>query len=228
MHDQTGHRQRIRNRFDKEGLDSFDEVHALELLLTYAIPRIDTKPIARRLLDRFGSFSAVLEATKEELKAVEGIGETSALFIRLLNDTGRYYQVRKDRDPKVLNSTQACGEYLKKFYYGLRNETIYMLCLDAKCKLLSCNKVGEGDMNSANIPVRKVVEQVLSTNATAVVLAHSHPGGLLLPSMEDVVATNTLSETLFALGVVLADHLIVMDDEWISMAQSGYYKRPDL
>ena len=77
---------------------------------------------------------------------------------------------------------------MKKFYYGLRNETIYMLCLDAKCKLLSCNKVGEGDMNSANIPVRKVVEQVLSTNATAVVLAHSHPGGLLLPSMEDVVA----------------------------------------
>ena len=75
MHDQTGHRQRIRNRFDKEGLDSFDEVHALELLLTYAIPRIDTKPIARRLLDRFGSFSSVLEATKEELKVHKKQGQ---------------------------------------------------------------------------------------------------------------------------------------------------------
>ena len=228
MHDQTGHRQRIRDRFKNEGLDSFDEVHALELLLTYAIPRIDTKPLARRLLDRFGSYPAVLEATKEELLAVEGIGESSAVFLQLLNAAGRYYMVRKDDAPTILGSAHACGEYLKRFYYGRRNETIYMLCLDAKCRMLACHMVGEGDVNSVNIPTRKLVELALSTNATTVVLAHSHPGGLALPSAEDVAATYKLSNTLASIGVILADHLVMCEDDWTSMVQSGAYRRPQI
>lgn len=223
MHDQNGHRSRVKNRFRSEGLDAFEEVHALELLLFYAIPRIDTKPIARALLDQFGSFQAVMEGTEEQLMQVPGIGENAATFLRLVHAAGRYYQVRQNHAPIIMNTIQDCAKYLMAHYYGRRVETVFLLMLDAKRRLLSCHKLEEGELNFANIPTRRIVELVLSANASAVVLAHNHPGGLALPSQEDIVTTRQLAHLLNSLGVALADHLIFANDQWISMRVSRYF-----
>lgn len=223
MHTDQGHRQRLKDRFRKEGLDSFDEVHALELLLFYAVPRIDTKPLARTLLDRFGSLALVLEATEAELKTVPGVGENVATYLRLITAAGRYYQMCRSERPVILDCTEKYGTYLSDMFYGRRNEAVYLLCLDAKAKVLCCRKVGEGDVNSVNVPVRNVVEIALSTNATMAILAHNHPSGLAIPSGEDVATTERIAQALGAMDVVLADHVIVSDNEFISMVQSRYY-----
>ena len=223
MHTEVGHRQRVKDRFRAEGLDGFDEVHALELLLFYAVPRIDTKPLARTLLDRFGSLALVLEATAEELMTVPGVGENVATYLTLITQAGRYYQKCRTDRPVILNKTEKYGSYLMDMFYGKRNETVYLLCMDAKCKVLCCQKVGEGDANSANVPVRRAVEIALSVNATTVILAHNHPSGVAIPSMEDVQTTERLAKALGAMDIILADHVVVSDDEFVSLTQSRLY-----
>ena len=104
------------------------------------------------------------------------------------------------------------------------NETVFLLCLDAKRKVLCCQMVGEGSVNSASVPVRRVVEMALAANATMVVLAHNHPSGLAMPSYEDIATTKRIAAALDAVEIVLADHIVVADDDFVSMVQSGYYR----
>ena len=218
-----GHRQRLKDRFILEGLDNFNEVQVLELLLFYVIPRQDTNPLAHRLLDRFGSLSQVLEAPVSELQKVEGMGPNAATFLHLTTAVCRYYMVNRAMQNTILNTVEKCAEYLVARFHGRRNETVYMLCLDAKCKLLCCQEVSEGSVNSAGVSPRKVVELALAANATTVVLAHNHPSGLAVPSGEDVQTTYRIASALDAVEIVLADHIIVADGDSISMAASGYY-----
>ncbi len=223
MHTDMGHRQRVKERFLREGLENFDEVHMLELLLFYVIPRKDTKPIARELLDRFGSLAMVLEATPEELQTVPNIGKQTPGFLSLILQAARYYQVRRTDNPVILDTVQKYGDYLKEHLFGRRNETVFLLCLDAKSKVLCCRKVGEGDVNSANIPVRRMAEIALGVNATAAILAHNHPSGVAVPSVEDRVTTERLAKCLGAMDIVLLDHIVVADDDYVSMTQSRLY-----
>ena len=224
VHD--GHRERLRKRFLTEGLDNFTDIQVLELLLFYCIPRRDTNELAHRLLDRFGSLSQVMDTNVEELMSVEGIGENAALFLKLVLEAGRYYSVDKAKECKILCNIDECGRYMLPFFDNRGQETVYLLCLDAKCKVLCCQMVGEGSVNSAGVPIRRVVEMALAANATTVVLAHNHPSGLALPSHEDVVTTKRLAAALDGVEIVLADHLVVADRDYVSMVQSGYY-RPD-
>lgn len=224
IHD--GHRQRLKNRFLEEGLEHFDDHQVLELMLFYCIPRQDTNPIAHALLDHFGSLSRVMEATPSELKKVAGMGEASATFLSLLNAFCRYYQISRTSSVDILNTLDECGRYLMPFLYGRRNETVYLLCLDAKCKVLCCKEVGEGSVNSAAVPIRRIVEMALSANATTAILAHNHPSGLAFPSTEDQLTTRQLATALSAVDIVLADHMIMADDEYVSLRQSGLYN-PD-
>lgn len=223
MHTAAGHRQRVKDRFRKEGLDSFDEVHALELLLFYAIPQRDTKPLARTLLDRFGSLPLVLEATVDELMAVPGVGENIAIFLNLVLASSRYYSSRKNKQTVFLNSVHECGNYLLSHFTGMRNEAVYMLCLDAKCKMLCCLKLAEGNVNSTNVPIRRVVELALGVNATTVILAHNHPSGVAIPSAEDLQTTERVASALGAMDILLADHFVVGDEDFTSLVQSGLY-----
>jgi len=218
-----GHRQRLKDRFRREGLDNFDELYVLELLLFYCIPRKDTNPIAHRLLDQFGSLTAVLEASPEELEKVEGISEAASTFLSLITQVGRYYQVRRAEPGDILRTSDQCGNYLMPYFFGRDTETVFMLCLDAKCKVICCKKVGEGNVNSANIPIRRVVEMALSANATSVVLAHNHPSGLALPSADDIQTTLRVAAALETVEITLADHIVVCGDDFISMAQSRYF-----
>ena len=222
-----GHRERLKQRFLEEGLDNFTDVQVLELLLFYCIPRQDTNPIAHALLEHFGSLSQVMEAAPSELKKVAGMGEASATFLSLLNAFNRYYQVNRASSLVILNTLEDCGRYLMPFFYGRRNETVYLLCLDAKCKVLCCKEVGEGSVNSAAVPIRRVVEMALGVNATSVVLAHNHPSGIALPSDEDQLTTRQLAIALAAVDITLVDHMIMADDEFVSLRQSGRYKPED-
>lgn len=221
MHD--GHRQRLKDRFVLEGLDNFNELQVLELLLFYAIPRQDTNPLAHRLLARFGTLSQVLEAPIEELQKVEGVGRNAAVLLHLATAVSRYYMVNRAMQNTVLSTTEKCGEFLTPFFHGRRNETVYLLCLDAKCKLLCCREVSEGSVNSAGVSPRKVVEMALGANATTVVLAHNHPSGIAVPSAEDVQTTYRVANALDAVEITLADHIIVADGDYTSMVHSGYY-----
>lgn len=223
MHSDTGHRDRVKDRFRREGLDGFAPVHALELILFYAIPQKDTKELARTLLNHFGSYTAVLEASAAELEAVPGVGKNVATYLNLLAAAGRYYQVQKAQQETILDDVEKYGNYLLQRFYARRVETVFLLCLDAKCKVLGCQLVGEGDVNSANIPMRRMVEIALASNATTVVLAHNHPSGLAIPSREDVQTTRQLASALGAMDIVLADHIVVADGDFVSMTQSGYY-----
>ena len=220
IHD--GHRQRMKDRFRAEGLDHFSDIQVLELLLFYCIPRKDTNPIAHALLERFGSLSQVLDAPIGELAKVPGMGKSAATFLSLTTAVGRYYQVDRAMNVEILTSIEACGRYLVPFFYGRRNETVFLLCLDAKCKVLCCKEIGEGSVNSAGVPIRRIVEAALGVNATTVILAHNHPSGIAVPSGEDVQATQRVAAALSTVDIALADHILVADDDFVSMVQSGY------
>lgn len=221
IHD--GHRQRLKNRFREEGLDHFEEHQVLELLLYYTIPRRDTNPIAHELLARFGSLAQVLEARPEELAKVPGVGDATATFLSLITSVGRYYLVNRTMQETILPSIEKCGQYLVPFFHGRRNEMVFILCLDAKCKVLCCKEMGEGSVNSAGVPIRRIVETALGANATSVILAHNHPSGFALPSGEDVQTTRRVALALDAVEIELIDHIVVADDDFVSLAQSGLY-----
>lgn len=220
----NGHRRRLKDRFMKEGLSGFNEINALELLLFYCVPRRDTNDLAHRLLDHFGSLDKVIDATPEQLEQVEGIGPQISTFIHLLPDLARYYyNIKKKRKDTIMTNVNDCGEYMLPMFMNQRNEVVYLLCMDAKRKVLSCDFIGEGSVNSANVPVRRIVEMALNAGASVVVIGHNHPSGLALPSGEDVQTTKLLSRALRTVDVILFDHLVFADNEFVSLAQSGYY-----
>lgn len=222
IHD--GHRQRMKERFLAEGLDNFSDIQVLELLLFYAVPRQDTNPIAHALLERFGTLAQVLETPVAELEKVKGVGHNAAVLLNLSTELGRRYQVSRMMQTRILASVEECGKYLVPRFFGRRNETVFILCLDAKCKVLGCVEVGEGSVNSAGVPVRRIVETALAYNATTVILAHNHPSGLAMPSGEDVQTTHRVAAALNAVEISLADHIVVADDDFVSIVQSGYYR----
>ena len=223
IHD--GHRLRLKERFLEQGIDSFTQYQALELMLFYCIPRQDTNEVAHHLIDRFGSFSQTLDADIEELCTVKGIGLNAATFLKLLSAVARYYEDDKSHLlAEPLLTTEACGARLRPKFVGRLNETVFILCIDAKGKELCCRMVGEGGINSAGVPVRRIVEIALAAKATAVILAHNHPSGIALPSSEDISTTQRVAVALDSVDVVLADHLVFADGDFTSMVQSGYYR----
>lgn len=220
----AGHRQRLKERFLKDGLDNFEEHQVLELLLFYGIPQRDTNEIAHELIKKFGSLPKVLEATLEELMDVKYVGDNVSTLFKLITAVARYYQVSCAMREEILTTIDACGKYLVPFFYQRPNETVFLLCLDAKCKVLSCEKVGEGGVNSAGVPIRKIVELALKANATSAILAHNHPSGLAVPSGEDIQTTRRVALALDAVEIGLVDHIIVADNDWTSLLQSGLYR----
>lgn len=221
IHD--GHRARLRARYIEEGLAHFNEIDTLELLLFYAIPRRDTNELAHLLLQQFGSLDGVLGATTGDLCAVPGISENTALLLHLFNDVARKCEISR-QSIRIVNSSQDAGTFLLPYFYGLREETVYLLCLDAKGKVLDCRALFKGSANGVAIAIRKIVEVALSVNATSVIMAHNHPGGLALPSAEDRAATLRIRAALQNLDIVLIDHIIVADQDFISMADSGLFQ----
>ena len=222
IHD--GHRQRLMDRFRDNGLDEFHAIQALELILFFSIPRRSTNELAHHLLDRFGSFSRVLEASQEELMEVPGVGRNTATLLHLVREAGRFYQVDRAKRDRLLPTIDDCARYLEPYFFGKQQEMVYLLCLDAGCNAIACREVGEGELNAAAVSPRRVVEVALAEKAASVVLAHNHPGGVAIPSPEDVAVTRRLYAALSAVDVVLMDHLVMVDGDYVSMVQSRLFQ----
>ena len=217
IHD--GHRQRTKQRFLRHGLDNFDDVNVLELLLYYALPRQDTNPIAHRLLERFGSLSAVLEASEAQLCAVDGIGESAAALLRLIPAVSQRYMLDKTRENTLIDSATAAGRYfLPRFMYE-REEVLYALFLNARNGVLDCRELSRGHISAVEIPVRRLVETALELHASSVILAHNHPSGVVTPSRADEQATRNIREALALVDVELTDHIVVSGCEYASMRE---------
>ena len=221
-----GHRERLRERFLLQGLEGFQEHEVLELLLTYAIPRIDVNEHAHRLLDRFGSLAGVFDAPIAELKAVEGIGERAASLIKLQPQLMRSYQLSRINREKerCLNSAKKAGAYIQPFFFGCAEERVYLLCLDSGCRLLNCVQLSQGSETFTTVPVKKLVETAVRERAFSVILAHNHPTGVPIPSREDVQTTRNLAKALSLVDIRLVDHLVVAGNEFASMAECGYFE----
>ena len=218
----AGHRQRLYESYLQAGLDGFSDIVVLELLLTYAIPRRDTNEIAHALLSHFGSLYAVFEAPTASLLQVPGVTERAAILLHMQPQMWKRYALSRQADTKIFTTREDCIRYLLAQFRGAREEQVHMMCLDAKCKLLDCRKISEGSVNSTPLPIRKVVETALAVNATSILIAHNHTSGIALPSREDLQVTSLLQTALQCVDIHLLDHVIVADDDYVSMKDSKY------
>ena len=214
------HRERVKNRFLAEGMDHMPPHNALELLLFYAIPQGDVNGLAHRLIERFGSYSAVIDAPYEQLLEVDGIGPHAATLLKLLPASARYYAADKCRDI-TLDTTEKALHYFIDLYLGIGDEQVYLTCLDGKSKVISSALLHRGSINSVAISMRKLAQTALNSGAVGVIIAHNHPGGVALPSQEDLITTGKILQLLAQLGITLVDHIVVADNDAVSLAQSG-------
>ena len=163
----------------------------------------------------------MLDANAEDLKKVKGIGDHAALFLSMLPQVMRRYEISRTSMETVVTSTADAGKYLLPYFFGTRNETLYLLCLDAKGRVLSCSFMAEGSLDRVALDSRAIVETALEHRATSVILAHNHISGLATPSHADVELTLALRPLLKSLNIRLLDHLVVADGDFVSMVESG-------
>lgn len=218
------HRKRVRKEFLEKGFNINTPNHKImEMLLFYGIAQKDTNEIAHRLINYFGSFEAVLEADAEELQKVEGIGENCAALIKLVHFISEYYLNEKSKDKKIYTNLDEICEMVANRYINIKKEKVAITCLDNGGKVLGFDFIGEGDIASVGVSIRKVIEIVLKRNAASIILSHNHPGGTALPSKEDIEATETLVKSLNELDVGVLDHIIIADNDYVSLRQSYQY-----
>lgn len=214
-----GHRIRVKQKYRRAGLNAFSEHEILEFLLFYCIPQRDTNELAHKLISRFGSISSLLLASYDDIKSVDGMGENSALFIKLLSDI---YGLCNDK-PKnntVLDTTDKIGEYVVPLFRTATTEHSYIIALDSRHRPIRCVKVHEGDLNTTAFPLRDIRKILVNCDAYGAILAHNHPNGSALPSEADIKATQILDEMLKYLGVRLIDHIIVVENDYVSLRDS--------
>ena len=213
-----GHRQRMKDRYLASGLESFQNHEVLELLLFYGVPYRDTNELAHRLIDTFGGFANVLEADYADLVAQPGISGHTAVLLRLIRDVCRRYEAEIGGQVTQLCTTGDYIRHITPWFLGERKESVVMLSMDNKRKLLNCTRIFEGSVNSAQFSMRQAVQQALRDNATAVVLAHNHPNGFAIPSEADLNTTRRFAQILRAMDILLVDHLIIAENDCVSMA----------
>ncbi|MBR2934973.1 MAG: DNA repair protein RadC [Oscillospiraceae bacterium] len=216
----AGHRSRVKEEFLRRGLDSFPEHRVLELLLFYAIPQGDTNELAHRLMERFGSLAGVLDASVEDLCAVSGVGEHTALLLRMIPGLCGRYVASRSAVGHIVDCSARVREVLEPYFFGARNEMVYLVCLDGKRKVLGVRKITEGSINAAEVTSRRITEEAVSLRASAVILAHNHVSGIAIPSQEDCATTRYLKQVLEPIGIELLDHVVFCDDDMISMKDS--------
>lgn len=216
-----GHRQRLRARFASAGLDGFAAHEALELLLTYAIPRVDVKPLAHRLIKQFGSLNRVLEASVQDLMAVEGIGESAATLISLLLPLLRLYRKGQSGEQEGPEGPELLIARCEAMLMGERVERFLLLALDARGRFITQAFISSGDETETAVYPRLIARELLRTGAAACVLAHNHPSGLARPSKADTELTQALKGVLEPLGIRLRDHVIVAGDGSYSFSREG-------
>ena len=219
VHD--GHRQRMRERFRKEGLEGFADHEVLELVLFDCIPNGNVNPLAHVLLDTFGSLHGVLEARADQLMAVKGVGERTAAHLSSLLPLFRRYQQSVCADRKRLQSRSEATAYCQALLSGWRTERFYLLSLNADMEIMGVRLIAEGSLTEVGAYPRLVVEAALNHNAHSVLFCHNHPGGSVHPSADDIQTTLLLRSILEPMGIAVLDHMIVANGQTYSMMRQG-------
>ena len=224
MASHTGHRQRMKTEFLARGMEGWPDHRVLELLLFYSIPQGDVNGLAHELIERFGSLAGVLDASVDELYKVKGVGEHTAVLLRMLPALLGRYQASRTRLNDIVNSADDAYPWLEPYFFGARNEMIYLLALDGKNKPLGVRKVAEGSICAANINLRRIMEEAAALRAPQIYLAHNHISNLAFPSPVDISTTQTMRTALAGVGIELLDHLVFVDGDMVSMRDSGMMK----
>ena len=214
-----GHRQRMKERFLVNGLEGFSDHEILELLLFYAIPYRDTNPLAHQLVSEFGSWVQVVNADYQDLLTVPGVTPHVASLLTLMGQAAaRYHRDVAESTVTQLYNTDRLMEYVIPWFLGEKDESVLLICLDNKRKVLNTTRIFEGSVNSAQFNIRLAVQQALRDNATQVVLAHNHPNGFCFPSEADVHTTARVAEVFAPLDIRLVDHLVVAEGDCLCMS----------
>lgn len=220
-----GHRERIKESFLKQNEDALNDLNILEMLLFYSIPRRDTNELAHRLIDSFGSLRAVLDAPESDICAVEGIGQNTAVFMKLVRTAAKRYAEPVNEHPRCITGTEDAAKYLMPYLRFERQEKAMILCLDTRNAVLACRELNKGTVNRVNISVRQIVEIAVRCGASSVIMAHNHPDGYALPSREDKAITAEVFRALEIVQIPLVDHIIISGNDYVSFADSGMLGR---
>lgn len=210
IHD--GHRERLRERF-LTSPESFADHELIELLLCYSITRQNTNDTAHEILNKFGSIKGIFDADIPALITAKGIGESSALFIRIIAEILSRYEKEAHYTQTPLESNSVLCDYLKSLFVGTDNEITYVLGFNNSKKLILCKKIAEGYSCGNVISMREMGLTLLSSNAAAAIIVHNHPNGKAIPSGEDIATTEAIRNTLSSFGITFIDHFIVAGDK---------------
>ena len=216
-----GHRQRIKEKYKKSGIKGWLDYEVLELALSYAVPRKDTKPVAKALLSRFKTINAVLDADTKELSQINGISDHAALFIKLLKEIAVLYLEKGLQKKDLLSSPDLVYDYLKASLKGAVDEEFQTLFLDNRNQLITMETSKIGTVNRSVVYPRKVVERALYNHATGVIIAHNHPAGTLGPSEDDLAITKVIKNALKTVDINLLDHIIIGNNDYYSLKNNG-------
>jgi len=218
----AGRRARMRERYIKEnGLDSFAEHEALELLLYYCIQQKDTNELAHRMLKEYGSLASLLDAHPLDIIKRCKVSEGTSVLVSMAPRLAKlYYQSKWEKNIR-LTSPRLAGQYLVDMLGGRNTEAFYILCLDAQRRLNSTAMVSEGTVEEAPVYIRNIVQAALLHDAVSVVLSHNHPGGSVSASGADIEATRQIARAFELLDINVLDHIIVAGPKYFSFAENG-------
>lgn len=221
-----GHRARLRERFLANELDTFADYEIIEILLTYAIPRIDVKPTAKMLIRNFGNLRGILHADAQALKKIPHIGDSATTFFKLLRDIiPIYHQNELSVGGTEITTISKLIKLFRSRIGSLQTEVLEMVCFDAKLKIIDGGliRLFEGSVNSANVDIRRIVETAISKGASSIALAHNHPSGDPTPSYEDIRFTQKLSAACRPIDLNFIEHIVVGKNACFSFRRDGHF-----
>jgi DNA repair protein RadC len=218
-----GHRERLRKRFLRAGIKGFTDREALELLLTYAVPRKDTRNLSEELLDRFGSLKSILRQSPANLMTVKGIGESAATLLSLFSQLNAMSETPAEKTK--ITGPDEVADYLKKRLGTLRKERFSAILLNSANTLLAEVDLEYGTVNRTQVYPRNLVEKVIAHGAAGVILVHNHPGGRTDPSLEDMALTRKLIKLAEDMDFKILDHFIVTESDIVSLKAMGLFDR---
>ncbi|MDZ8118179.1 RadC family protein [Pontiella agarivorans] len=213
----SGHRQRLRERFQTSGHRALADYEFLELLLTYSIPRKDTKPLAKELMKEFGSFSAVLDQSQEKLTSIDGLGSRSASLIRLVRSAMHKYLEEQVENRPTISKPEDIASFVRIHIGSNDRECVMLICLNDANKLLHHEIVNEGSIRRTPFYPRDILKPAILHNATGVIIVHNHPSGEAIPSEADHGMTSKLESLAGELDIRLIDHLITTPKQTLSL-----------
>lgn len=217
-----GHRERLRKKYLQGGYFAFHEYEVIELLLTYVIPRKDTKPIAKDLIEKFGSLDGVVTASIEELCSISGIKENSAIFVKLLGDLSKnLYKGEIRKEGIQLKDKNSLIRYLRSEIGFSSREEFRVIFLNNYNMLVGSETLFIGTIDKSAVYPREIVEKVLYYKAKGIIFAHNHPSGNLRPSKQDIQITEHMQEALDLIDVKLLEHIIITQDGYFSFLEEG-------